>query len=402
MSYSLLKSFYYQNESLYEEKYQERIKDENTLHLDILIHNSPCFIVQSYDIYSLVVKIYKYDREILELQKKLPGVALEQFTRRCLIDEIVLTNNIEGVNSTRHEIDEVLNELAERDTKKRFRGLVQKYLMLQKKAFLPLGNAKDIREIYDELVLAEVIEENPRNAPDGAIFRKSSVSVQSPSQKEIHRGLYPESNIIEAVEKSLAFLNREDIELLIRIAAFHYLIGYIHPFYDGNGRLSRFISSYLLATDLDPLIGYRLSYTIKNNISKYYESFKTTNNPINRGDLTPFVISFLEIVLEAIAQLKTALQERHALLQRYTKISKGLPTTLDSQLIYVLIQSALFSEKGISTVELMHHLQKSRSALSTRIKDLEEKKLILAEKRGRNKYYKLNLNYLDQISKSNN
>ena len=74
-----------------------------------------------------------------------------------------------------------------------------------------------------------------------------------------------EKTIKAAVDSALA-QTYENIEILIRISIFHYLIGYIHPFYNGNGRLSRFVSSYLLSRDLEPLLSYRLSYTIKENI----------------------------------------------------------------------------------------------------------------------------------------
>ena len=80
---------------------------------------------------------------------------------------------------------------------------------------------------------------------------------------------------------------------MIRIAIFHYLFGYIHPFYDGNGRTSRFINSYLLSKKLQFLVSYKLSYTIKENMNSYYKSFKETNDEKNKGNLSFFVISFL-------------------------------------------------------------------------------------------------------------
>ena len=98
------------------------------------------------------------------------------------------------------------------------------------------------------------------------------------------------------MNQSLQFLYDESYEYLIRIAVFHYLFGYIHPFYDGNGRTSRLISSYLLSQRLNNLIGYRISYTIKEHITKYYEAFKVCNHVNNRGDLTPFEKMFFDFV----------------------------------------------------------------------------------------------------------
>ena len=80
------------------------------------------------------------------------------------------------------------------------------------------------------------------------------------------------------MSKALDFLNHSEISTPVRVAVFHYMLGYIHPFYDGNGRMARFISSYTLSQEMDPLIGVRLSYTIKENIAAYYKLFKETND----------------------------------------------------------------------------------------------------------------------------
>ena len=100
----------------------------------------------------------------------------------------------------------------------------------------------------------------------------------SATQKEIHKGLYPESKIMDAMEKSLVILEDKNLDPLIKIAIFHYLFGYIHPFYDRNGRTSRFISSYLLTKVLNNLIGYRISFTIIEHIKEYYDAFKICNH----------------------------------------------------------------------------------------------------------------------------
>ena len=65
-------------------------------------------------------------------------------------------------------------------------------------------------------------------------FRRKSVSVYSPHMKEIHRGISGETEIIACMEKALFILHNKSIPPLIRISVFHYLFGYIHPFYDGT------------------------------------------------------------------------------------------------------------------------------------------------------------------------
>ena len=60
-----------------------------------------------------------------------------------------------------------------------------------------------------------------------------------------------ESKIIETMNQALTLLNDEDIDVLIRSAIFHFVFGFIHPFYNGNGRMARFISSYKMSDVLN-------------------------------------------------------------------------------------------------------------------------------------------------------
>lgn len=397
MPYVPLNKLFYSDSKNYDKIYAENFGSKYAVHVDFKIGEFDAFFVQTPEIIAKMLAIYKAANIVNLFCCDLPGVALEQFTTRCLIDEIVLTNNIEGVHSTRREIDSLL-EGGGKST--RFYGLVQKYLMLRKGKTLEFKTCADIRAVYDELVLREVETDDPENVPDGEIFRKGSVSVSSESQKELHRGVYPESSIITAMEKALAFLNDESVELLYRAAAFHYFIGYIHPFYDGNGRLNRFISSYLLGSELCPLVGFRLSYTVKQNISDYYKAFGICNDPKSRGDITPFVEMFLGIVETAVTQLGEALQKRSEKLAYYRSRSELLPDAADAkmaQLYDYLIQAALFSENGIGTEELLRLFGVSRNTLQKKLGKVEAVELLQTVTKNRMKFYKLDLNAFDEL-----
>ena len=193
-------------------------------------------------------------------------------------------------------------------------------------------------------------------------------------------------------------MNDAQIEPLFRIAIFHYLFGYIHPFYAGNGLLNRYISSYYLANALEPIMGYRLSYTIKENINKYYKSFKIVNDEINRGDITPFIFTYLDFIKESAINLKAGLTEKS---ERLNVLKKGflgnLPNGQEGKytdLYYFLLQASLFSEIGISTKSLIENLNVSRPTLQKRLHEIDENNLLVTEIEDRNKFYKLNLDTL--------
>ena len=399
MGYTTLSDLYYKDTAAYEEQYQARYNSEYTVHLDFDVAGHQAFFVQTPEVYSILTDILRMNKAVSNLCTALPGAAIKQFSRRCLIDEIVLKNSIEGVRSTRKEISDILDELETKSKGKRFYGLVKKYNMLMVKEELPLASCQDIRDIYDELALAEVMEEEPENIPDGSIFRKNSVSIYSPSQKEIHKGLYPEETIIHAMEQALAFLNNDSCEVLFRIGVFHYLLEYIHPFYDGNGRLGRFICSYLLSQELEPVTGYRISYTIKEYIKDYYRAFSTCNNPLNRGDLTPFLHMFLKIVQISVEKLKTSLQQGFTKLNRCVQKIPELTAQSDNaleELYHLLIQAALFSERGVPTSLVLKHVEISRGTLTKKLEEIPDG-LLIKKRRGNTNYYSINLEALEHF-----
>ncbi len=397
MGYISLSKLFYQDQTVYLETYQRRYNSEYTVKLDFDIKGNNAFFVQTPEIYGLLTDILRANKSVCRLCMVLPKAAISQFSRKCLIDEIVLTNSIEGVRSTRKEIRDILDELEEQSKGKHFYGLVQKYYMLMAKEELPMQTCEDVRRIYDELVLAEVAEEKKSNVPDGKWFRKGPVSVYSPAQKEIHSGLYPEDKIIDAMEMALAFLNSDSCDILFRIAIFHYLLEYIHPFYDGNGRLGRFICSYLLARELEPVTGYRLSYTIKEHIDQYYKAFTICNDPNSKGDLTPFLQTFLTIIKTSVDKLEESLAQKLTKLEWCFQRIPGMvgpeeDETL-SDIYYLLIQAALFSEFGVSTNIVLKHVGISRATLKRKLEKIPAR-LLVKNKRGKTNYYSVDTDIL--------
>ena len=304
-----------------------------------------------------------------------------------------MTNEIEGVISTKKDISEILERVGKSNKHKRLYGLVNKYQKLDEDEILSITNCQDIKNIYTDLVWEEIYADNPENLPDGMYFRKNGVDIISKFNKVIHRGVMPEEEINIKMSQALYILNDEKINILIRIAVFHYLFGYIHPFYDGNGRTSRFISSYLLSKNLNVLTGYRLSYIIKENIAAYYKSFKIVNESKNLGDVTPFIINFFDIIIKVLDNLYSSLSEKLELIQYYYNISKKLSEGKkdNNKIIFILFQETLFGGEGISIADLITYSKISEYKIRQVISELKKLKLLEEYKIGRKPLYKFDL-----------
>lgn len=388
MAYESLEKIYYQDQDKYEEAYLARLNSFTAKIFDIFIHQYnrkneyPLFYCYDESIINSVIYILHAKYELDKLISGMPGVIVNQFIRSSIIEEVKSTNDIEGVRSTRKEIKLALDKQGTGSENLRMWRVVNKYASLLNDDIRDFKTCEDIRQFYDEFVLREVIAENPDNAPDGSIFRKESVSVCTGTDKIIHQGLYPEQVIIATMNKALDLLHDENIPLLVRVTIFHYLFGYIHPFYDGNGRLIRFITSQYLAKELGGIISIRISITIKKQLKKYYKLFEQTNNELNRGDLTPFINGFLMFVLDTIKETKQLLLKKIEQLDRYeNKLNQllkkmGNNDKLLNDIYYILLQASLFSGDGATVEQIMDATKKSRNTIETRLAQMPKEHFI--------------------------
>ena len=398
MSYELLNKLYYKDYNLFNKEYTLRKNSLFSVSLQLNIHNHEAFFVNAPEFITIVSRLYKKLSGLNRLCSILPGVAYRSYERNCLIDEIILSNDIEGVRSTRKEIVEVLDSGENTTKKKRFEGMIWKYVHLldtiEPPYSISLESSTDIRRLYDEIVLDEI---QPNNYPDGDIFRKDIAEVISATQQAKHQGIYPEAKIIEYLDKSLALFKRDDIPELFKIAILHYMIGYIHPFYDGNGRLARFISSYLLKKEFNTLIALRLSYTIKEHKSDYYRAFDVANDPHNMGDLTHFILYFANVVEQSVDTLIQKLSDGVETLKTYRQLLDDKYQGVERRqkertykVLWFLIQNALFSNEPFDKQTLSQLLKVSIQTAHSYIKGLIQDGVpITISKVGRKNIYNL-------------
>ena len=385
---------YFKNKNEYNNIYENRYNSENTIHFHFKIENDYAFFYYHNEIMNIIYNINKLDKEVTNILNMLPGIAREEYKKRSLIDEIFFTNEIEGVVSTRKEISEVIDDIESKAKEKnRIHSLVHKYLMLNTNND-NIMNLEDIRKTYDELVLDEIDKDD---YPDGVLFRKDLVYVKGKSERILHTGVYPEEKINSILLEGLNILNDDNIDLLVRVSLFHYIFAYAHPFYDGNGRTDRYISSLYLKKYFNPIISYRLSLTIKESINNYYEAFNMTNSKYNKGDITTFVFEFVNIVKDAfektisyLSQKRTMLDEKKSILDELTIVKEEKINNELKKILYILMQVDIFGEYPINRVNLSNDTNLSLPTLNKLLAILEEEELIIKIKESKAFLYSIN------------
>ena len=173
---------------MYEKEYTRRWNEENAIHIDINIGSNPAFVYPDYRMYEKIVAILRVDTNIRMLCVNLPGIAIHHYTERCLIGEILQSNNIEGVVSTRKELSEILQEVKKKKKPRNLMGIVSQYVMLTNNSRINISSCQDIRDLYDKLFSYDIEKNDKDDLPDGKIFRAGPVSIISETQKEIHKG----------------------------------------------------------------------------------------------------------------------------------------------------------------------------------------------------------------------
>lgn len=396
MTYHSLTKIYYQNITDYETSYTNRYNSFGVKHLGIYIkqfnhkNEYPLFFNFTEEIALLTEQIYKTYEELLYVIHNVPPVVLHQFSLLSILEEVKSTNDIEGVHSTRKELREILDGTASNAA--RFATVVNKYSSLLTDTEIKFETCQDIRDFYDNFAHEEITNENSMNKLDGEIFRKGSVDIGSASGKTMHRGIFPESKIISMMDSALNILHDKTIPFLIRISLFHYLFAYIHPFYDGNGRTDRFITSYYLSKHFHKIAALRLSVLIKKDRAKYYALFTEADSELNRADMTPFIIGFLKFLLETFKDAISMLKRKQKQLNIHKEKIKNwnLNDELLNDIYYILLQAALFYGQGISITELANLTNKARGTIQSRIEKIPKQRLIIT-KNSKTNYYKLNL-----------
>lgn len=409
MNYETLKKIYYKDKSANKEnwsaEYHKRFTSSSARHFPLEIRQLgrkegyPAFLCYTERLAILLQDIYEKQNQLSFLKEQCPSVLLRQQALYSLVDEIQSTNDIEGVRSTRKEIRDTMENRSISGDSLHLMSVIKQYEHLINRTNIDFRKCSDIRHFYDIFVLDEVVSEHPKHRPDGQWFRADSVSIETITGKEKHRGLMPESAIIEAMQQALSILHDESIPFLVRLAVFHYLFEYIHPFYDGNGRTGRFIISYFIGKRLDLFIGLRLSVIINKYKKQYYDAFDDMESEWNRGELTSFVIQFLEWIQEAYMDTLKQLTKKRTQLLKYERIlDQKLVENHDEvqkALYKELFLSSVFSGAGATVQDLMKSLQKSRGTILSRLKTMPRNHLLIIDT-ARPYRYRLNMMMLKQ------
>lgn len=332
MAYEPLEKLFYRDASSNrfaenERLARQRLEDASSFRLGYSTQAGELFVAVPRELSLLNEQVLSGERRVSGLLSQLSVVARAAFVRSLVAGEVVSTNDLEGVHSTRRQISELLqmdvdSGLSMRtpsagsnvpDSHRRFRELARLYLGLNDPDRVYPTTPEDVRRLYDLVMSAEPLDSSER--PDGKLFRRGGVQIIGRGSKVLHEGVYPEERIIDGVRHMLTVANSPEIPSTYGAIAAHYIFEYVHPFYDGNGRCGRYLLALQLGRTLSVPTTLSVSRVIAQNRSSYYRAFNDAEKKLNHAELTFFVMTILEDVLQAQGELIESLAKKNMQLE---------------------------------------------------------------------------------------
>jgi Fic family protein len=228
-----------------------------------------------------------------------------------LIEEAISSSQLEGASTTRNIAKEMLRQ--GRKPKDHSEQMIfnnyqaMQFIREYKEEKLTSAMILKLHRLLTEATLDDANKAGQyRDAGDDihVVDASGTVSLHTPSEA---------SELPKRVERLCQFANnlngKDFIHPVIRAIILHFMIGYDHPFVDGNGRTARALFYWSMANQQYWLMEFiSISRIIKQAPAQYGRAYLYTETDDN--DLTYFIIHQLEVIKKAINALHEHLAKK--------------------------------------------------------------------------------------------
>lgn len=334
------------------------------------------------DILRLITEIDEF-KTSWRLMQNLAPERLATLRRVATIESIGSSTRIEGVKLSNSEIDQLLSNINRKSFVTRDEQEVAGYAELMDIIF----------QSYEDIVLSE-----------NYIKQLHAILLQYSDKDERHRGQYKTlNNHVEAFDatskslgvvfhtatpfetplkmQALVYWTRESLadnslHPLLVIAVFVVVFLQIHPFQDGNGRLSRILTTLLLLK-----AGYRyvpyssLESIIEQNKEGYYLALRRTQGTLE--DARPNWLPWIRFFLSSLKAQKDYLSNKVSAQTSWGNLPKES----------IMIMEHINQYRRITTSEAEAITSAPRSTIKKRLGNLVEQGLLKRQGQGRGSWY---------------
>jgi Fic family protein len=328
--------------------------------------------------------LHDFDLKLMAgLQQRPPSQSDKtDFFKSSLLEEAVASSQVEGAATT----TEVAREMLKSGRSPRNES--EQMIFNNLRAIQYISEFQDSKIDFKLIIeLHQIMTANTDAEKYSGDFRKGDVYVTDHVDGEIAH-IPPDWIVVEKLMEDLCAFANNDIKFIhpiIKASIIHFMVGFIHPFKDGNGRTARALFYwYLLKKGYSLIKNISVSKVILESRTQYDKAFLRTENDDN--DLNYFISYSIKNISIAFEKLKSyrdkKLEEKKkANYVSYQLMELGLNKRQADLLGYLYL-------KENNRITLKSHSDKHKIVRQTASKDLNEliKLGLLKEDRGSKPY----------------
>lgn len=244
-----------------------------------------------------------------ELEKIVSKEIQHKVIMNSILDEAFYSSVVEGAFSTKKRTREVIESKNPKDKSEQMIFNNHNGLMFVLENLDRDLNEETLLRIY------KIITDNTLE-PDEIVdkYRNDFVYVWSDNavkQEPIYTA--PKHEDVQWMMDDLfKFINDDKIFIhpVIKASIIHFYLVYVHPFFDGNGRVARaFTYMYLLKNGYDFFKFFSISSVVNEKRNRYYKGIKDTED--YDGDLMYFIDTYTEITVYAMHEVIQKMRHEH-------------------------------------------------------------------------------------------
>ncbi|GEM_PF-516901 len=273
--------------------------------------------------------------------------------------------------------DQIPTTKSEKEVKNYF-AVLNKTAVLAKK-HTPL-TTELTKSLHHEL-MQEIEEKDLGEFRDGPVFvgHKTKIEIVVKHNPPFHT----RKEIAQALEERYNWLSKEDeTHPLIKAGILHHEFAYIHPFFDGNGRLARVLTSYYMLLRQYEVTKYFI-------LDDYYDIdrqlYSDTLHTADNGDKTKWLAYFLEGIANslqaAFARVNTL---KKTALEDIQGEKRVLVTSREEEVLQIVLD-----KKAIKSSDIEEMLEVTRQQAHNLISSLVKKGLLQKFGKTKTSYYTL-------------
>lgn len=231
----------------------------------------------------------------------------ERYRLSSMMEEAIASSQMEGSSTTRDIAKRILRRDDPRPKSTDERMIVNNYLTME-----------NIKETMDRkmsvpliLSLHKTMTHDLLGEWEGRFREDDKTVVGDPLEESVIYHRPPKAIAIPGLMQSLCdFINAKDcMHPIVKSIIIHFMIGHIHPFTDGNGRIARTLFYwYAIKGGYDVMRFASISRIIKRSRNDYNLAYQYSESDDN--DVTYFIRYNLECITEALEEFEEYLERK--------------------------------------------------------------------------------------------